>query len=32
MQPVTEVGVVAVLLVGLAGALGWGVRGSYGHE
>jgi hypothetical protein len=32
VQPATEVGVVAVLFVGLAGALGWGVRGSYGHE
>ena len=32
MQHVTEVGAAAVLLVALAGALGWGVRGSYGHE
>ncbi len=31
-QPVDDVGLAAVALVGLAGAIGWGIRGSYGHE
>lgn len=32
LQPVDHVGLAAVLFVGLAGAIGWGIRGSYGHE
>ncbi len=32
LQPIDRVGLAAVALVGVAGTIGWGIRGSYGHE